>query len=360
VQRSVVPPRVRPGDTVAIITPSAPAVARWPHRVERGRAYLESLGLRVRLMPNAGERDRWVSASPRERADDIHAAFLDDDVRVVLASIGGNHSNQILPYLDFDLIAAHPKIVQGYSDVTVLLWAIAARTGLRTFHGPSLVPELGEFPGVLPYTDRWLRAAWFGDEPLDFEAAAEWTDEFLDWSEKADLTRPRELRPGAGWASLRPGTADGPLIGGCLETICWHLKGSAFWPDLRGAILFLETSEEAPSPAEVDGYLTDLEQLGVFDLVAGLVFGRPMRYRPEDVETLWSVVLARTGASGIPVLANVDLGHTDPMLTLPIGAHGHLDAAAQRFGTTEPATSAERWLRPGRRGAPGLTPLDTQ
>ena len=333
------PPRIRPGDTVAVISPSAPAVAWWPHRVERGRAYLESLGLKVRIMPNADKRAGWVSASPQERAADIHGAFLDDEIRVVLASIGGNHSNQILPYLDFDLIAAHPKIIQGYSDVTVLLWAIAQRSGFRTFHGPAFTLELAEFPAVLPYTDRFLRAAWFGDTAPRFEPAAKWTDEFLDAFEKADLTRPRLLQPSTGWETIRPGEAEGILFGGCLETICWHLKGSAFWPDLRGAILFLETSEEAPPPSAVDAYMTDLEQLGVFDQVSGLVFGRPMRYPRDQVETLWSVVRERTTASGIPVLANVDLGHADPMLTLPIGARAHLDAGAPDFRLLEPPTA---------------------
>lgn len=116
--------------------------------------YLESLGLKARLMPNAAGSARWVSGSPKQRVADIHAAFLDDDVRVVLASIGGNRSDQLLPYLDFDLIAAHPKIVQGYSDTTVLLWAIASRAGIRTFHGPALTLELAEYPAVLPLTDR--------------------------------------------------------------------------------------------------------------------------------------------------------------------------------------------------------------
>jgi muramoyltetrapeptide carboxypeptidase len=334
-----VPPRVRPGDTVAVISPSAPAVAWWPHRVARGTAYLESLGLKVRVMPNAGKRAGWASSSPQERAADIHEAFLDDEIRVVLASIGGNHSNQILPYLNFDLIAAHPKIIQGYSDVTVLLWAIALRSGLRTFHGPAFTLELAEFPAVLPYTDRFLRAAWFGNTATTFEPASEWTDEFLDAFEKADLTRPRRLLPSTGWKTIRPGVAEGILLGGCLETICWHLKGSAFWPDLRGTILFLETSEEAPPPSAVDAYLTDLEQLGVFDQISGLVFGRPIRYAPEQIEALWPVVRDRTAASGIPVLANVDLGHADPMLTLPIGAHAHLDAGAPDFSLTEPATS---------------------
>jgi muramoyltetrapeptide carboxypeptidase len=335
----VAPPRVRAGDTVAIISPSAPAVGWWPHRVERGRAYLESLGLKVRVMPNAGGKAGWVSASPEARAADIHEAFLDDRVRVVLASIGGNHSNQILPHLDFDLIAAHPKIPQGYSDTSVLLWAIAQRSRLRTFHGPALTVEMAEFPAVLPYTDRFLRAAWFGAAPTSFEPAAEWTDEFLDFFTKADLSRARGLRPSPGWITLRSGVAEGPLVGGCLETICWHLKGSAFWPDLSGAILFLETSEEAPSPAHVDAYLTDLEQLGVFDSIAGLILGRPMRYTDEQAKALWHVAEERTASAGIPVLGNVDLGHTDPMLTLPIGVAARVDAGGREFRLLESATA---------------------
>ena len=334
----VVPPRVKPGDTVAIVCPSAPAVAFWPHRVERGCAYLHSLGLRTRLMTNAGARDGFVAGTPEQRAADIHEAFLDPDVSVVLAAIGGYNSNQLLPHLDFDLIAAHPKIVQGYSDITWLLWAIAARSGLRTFHGPALVPEMGEFPEVLPLTDRFLRATWFGDEADEFVPAEHWTDEFLDWFAQADLTRPRALVPGAGWRTIREGAADGWLIGGNLETIAWHLRGSSLWPDLTGAILFLEISEDAPAAAEVDSYLTDLEQLGVFEQARGLVFGRPIHYPATQIDALWSVVRRHTERSGIPVLADVDLGHTDPMLTLPIGARAHLDASARTFRLLEPAT----------------------
>lgn len=290
-------------------------------------------------MSHASERLNWVSATPEARAADIHEAFLDKSVRVVLASIGGNHSNQVLPHLDFDLIAAHPKIFQGYSDVTILLWAIAARGGFRTFHGPALTLELAEFPRVLPFTDRFLRAAWFGSEAISYEPATEWTEEFLDFFTQADLTRARELRPATGWVTIRSGVTDGYLFGGCLETICWHLKGSPFWPDLSGAVLFLETSEEAPSPAHVDAYLTDLEQLGVFEQVRGLIVGRPMRYPDDRVETLWGVVKERTAIAGIPVLANVDLGHTDPMLTLPLGAPVRMDAGDRRLVLLESPTA---------------------
>lgn len=338
----LIPRRIEKGDAVAVVSPSLGGAGLWPHRLAQGRKYLESIGLRLKLMPNATRAETWTSAPARERADDIHAAFLDDEVAAVLASIGGLHSNQLLPHLDWELLASNPKIFQGYSDITVLHWAVAKQAGLRTFHGPALIPELGEFPAVLAYTDRYLRAAWFGSEPIQFEPADEWTDEFLDWNEKADLERPRELRASEGWITIREGVAEGPLLGGCLESVCWQLKGSAAWIDPAGTILFLETADEARTPAYVDAYLTDLDQLGVFDSIAALVVGRPYQYDDEARRTLWRVVRERTERAGIPVLGNVDLGHTDPMVTLPLGAAARLEPAGQDFRLLEPPTRPDR------------------
>ena len=261
----------------------------------------------------------------------------------MLCAIGGNHAHQVVPHLDWNLIRNHPRIFQGYSDMTTLLWAIGRHAGLRTFHGPTLLAELGEYPEVLPLTDRCLRAAWFGDAPLRFKPADNWTDELLDWRTHADLERPRRLKPGAGWLTVRPGVAEGPLIAGCLETICWHLKGSADWLDLSGAVLVLEPSEnwqvDVTSPAFIDAHLTDLARLGVFEQIAGLVFGRPYGYRHEDLPVLCELLAEHTAPSGIPVLGNVDCGHTDPMLTLPLGARAHLDAGAHEFCMLEVATT---------------------
>ena len=339
-QQLTKPRRIRAGDTVAIVSPSFGAVGEWPHRAERATAYLESLGLSVRLMPSAARSDSWTSAPPEDRVADLHAAFEDDQVAVVLCGVGGNHSNQLLPLLDFDLIREHPKVFQGYSDITVLHWALARHAGLGTFYGPTLAAELGEFPQVLPYTDRYLRAAWFGAEPTAFEPSPVWTDEFLDWDVKADLARARELHESEGWVTIRDGVAQGWLFGGCLETICWHVKGSTAWLAPDGAILLLEMSEEAPSPAHVDGYLTDLEQLGVFEAAAGLVIARPYGYTAEDRERLWEVVARRTEAAGLPVLANVDAGHTDPMVTLPFGVTAGLDAGAKVLRLLEAPTAS--------------------
>ena len=335
------PRRVRRGDAVAVVSPSFGAVGRWPHRVARAVAYLESLDLEVRTMPNAARSDGWASAPAEARVADLHEAFMDDGVGVVLAGIGGNFSNELLPLLDFELIRAHPKVFQGYSDITVLHWALARHAGLATFHGPALVPELGECPRVLPYTDRYLRAAWFGDEPITYEPADVWTDAVVpDWDSELDLTRARVLHRNEGWITLREGEARGPLFGGCLEAICWHLKGSGAWLDPEGAILVLETSERALSPPPVvDGYLVDLEQLGVFDAAAALIVARPHGYTAEATKVLWEVVAKRTEAAGIPVLANVEAGHTDPMLTLPFGVEAEVDAARKSFRLLEPATS---------------------
>lgn len=341
-QLSIKPPRPRSGSKVAIVSPSAPALAIFPHRAERGLAYLRGLGLEPVLMPNAGAVERWVAGSPQARADDLHRAFADPEVSVVLCAIGGNHAHQVVPHLDWALIRDNPKVFQGYSDMTTLLWALGRHAGLRTFHGPTLLAEFGEYPEVLPFTDRFLRAVWFGDDALAFRPAEAWTDEFLDWSRKADLERPRRLKPGGGWLSLRGGVAEGPLIAGCLETVCWHLKGSPDWLDLTGAVLVLEPSEncfvDVSAPPFIDAHLTDLSRLGVFEQIAALVFGRPYGYRDEDLPALWELVTTHTAPAGIPVLANVDCGHADPMLTLPLGCRARVDAGTGEFRLLEPAT----------------------
>lgn len=129
-------------------------------------------------------------------------------------------------------------------------------------------------------------------------------------------------------------------MGGCIESLCWHVKGSDAWLDLDGAVLFLETSEEAPSPAHVDAYLVDLENLGVFERIRALIIGRPMRYSSAQSEQLWTAVADRTARSGIPVLGNVDCSHTDPILTMPLGTDVAVDVGQRRLRTLEVPTRA--------------------
>jgi muramoyltetrapeptide carboxypeptidase len=333
----VKPPRLREGDTIGVISPSWGGGAEYPHRVERGVAYLESLGFRVKVAPHAMNSVGYVSDTPENRVSDLHAMFSDPEVKAVIATIGGDHSCHLLPLLDFGLVREHPKILMGYSDVTVLNVAIWEKTGLVTFNGPAVMVELAEYPEVFDYTERYMLKALCSSEPVgEVGPSGWWTEEFLDWGEKEDLTRARTGRASDGWAWLKGGSAEGVLVGGCLESM-QHLRGTPYWPELDGAILFLETSEEKPTPETVDGILMDYENMGAFRRIRGLFFGRPYGYAPEEREQLHKVILERTKRYDFPVVADMDFGHTSPMFTLPVGCRALIDARRERFEIVEAA-----------------------
>jgi muramoyltetrapeptide carboxypeptidase len=333
----VKPPRLWEGNTVGVISPSWGGGAAYPHRVERGAGYLESLGFRVRIAPHAMNSAGYVSDTPENRAADIHAMFRDPEVKALVATIGGDHSCHLLPLLDFDLIREHPKIFMGYSDVTVLNVAIWQKTGLFTFNGPALMVELAEYPKVFDYTERHMLKVLCSAEPIgEIEPSGWWTEEFLDWGEKEDLTRERTRQASSGWTWLKGGSAEGVLVGGCLESM-QHLRGTPCWPGLDGAILFLETSEEKPSLETVDGILMDYQNMGAFGRIRGLLFGRPYGYAPGEREQLHEVILERTGGYDFPVVADMDFGHTSPVFTLPVGCRAVIDAGRERFEIAEAA-----------------------
>lgn len=322
-----------------MVSPSWGGLGRFPHRLERARSYLHSLGYRLKLAPNALGDAGYVSGTPEERAEDINAMFADPEVNAIVAAIGGDHSCHLLPLLDFDLVTRNPKIFMGYSDITVLNVAIQQRTGLITFNGPALLTDFAENPRMPPYTEHYFQRAVATGEPVGVvEPSPDWTEEFLDWSTQADSARPRTMQPSAGWTWLRDGVGEGPLIGGCVESL-QHLRGTAFWPDWSGAILFIETSEEAPSPETVDGILMDYENMGVFDRISGLMVGRPMRYTDDQRGRLHEVLIERTDGYAWPAVADMDFGHTSPQFTLPLGVRARIDGERRRFEIVEAATT---------------------
>ncbi len=325
------------GDTVGIVSPSFGAVGLFPHRVELGVRQLQAMGFRVRMAPNARSVRGYVSDTAEHRAEDIHAMYLDPEVKAVIAAIGGDHANQLLPLLDFDLIAAHPKIFSGYSDNTVLHLAFHTAAGMGSFYGPSLITEFAEYPHMNPYTERCFRKAVCRPEPVgQVFPAEEWTEEFLDWEQKRDLERPRTLIPSPGWTWLKPGLVEGPLLGGCLESL-QHLRGTRFWPDWQGALFFFETSEEKPTPADVDGMLMDYENMGVFDQIAGMLVGRPLGYTDVEKRQLNEVIRERTQKYDFPVVTGMDFGHTAPQMTLPLGCRARIDSERRSFEILEAA-----------------------
>lgn len=330
-------PVLRQGDHVSVVSPSFGGAGAFPHRVERGVAQLESLGFRVKLGRHALGQRGYVSDTAQNRVSDLHDMFYDPDVRLILAAIGGDHSCHLLPLLDFDLIAAHPTLFMGYSDITVLNVAIWQRTGLVTFNGPALLTDFAEYPQMFEYTkSSFLKAVCDPDPVGTVTPSSGWTEEFLDWEQRRDLERPRRQEPSEGWTWLKGDVGEGVLIGGCLASL-QHLRGTPYWPDWDDAILFFETSEEVPSPAEVDGILMDYESMGVFGRLRGMLVGRSMGYSVADKEQLRTVILERTAAYGFPVVTDMDFGHTAPQLTLPIGCRARIDVPNRRFEIIEGA-----------------------
>lgn len=331
-------PRMRPGDCVAVVSPSWGGAGAYPHRVARGKAQLEALGFRVRIAQHAlGERG-FVSDTPENRADDIHAAFRDPEVKMVLSAIGGDHSCHLLPLLDFELIRRHPKVFLAYSDTTVLSVAIWQETRLVTFYGPALLTDFAEYPEMFEYTrESLLATVGVAAAPGPLLASTWWTEEYLDWGEKRDLERPRRRQPSQGWWWLRSGAGEGTLVGGCLESL-QHLRGTRYWPDLEEwerSILFFETSNLPPEA--VDGVLMDYENMGVLERVQAILVGRAAGYTPEQREELRRVLLERTARYDLPIVTELDFGHTDPKLTLPIGSRARVDCGARRLELVEAA-----------------------
>lgn len=311
---------------MAVVSPSSPVASFVPRRFARGVAFLESKGFKVRVMPHARARAGHVAAPAAACARELMEAFRDPAVGMLLCTVGGFNSNRLLEHLDFGDIARHPKILMGYSDITALLNGIHARTGLVTFQGPALLPQFGEFGGMLEPAWRSFEAVVMrGEAPLGIRPSATWTDEMTRWDE-AD-NRPRVMKPNPGHRVVRSGRAEGRLVGGNIQTLL-TLLGTPHWPGVGGRILFLE-EDEAETPATVHRMLSQLRAMGAFREAAAVLLGRfhsAVAFTPQDsLEAMLEEVL---DGVGIPVLSGMDFGHTDPLITLPLGCMARVDTGA--------------------------------
>ena len=313
---TLLPPRLQAGDQVRVVAPaqSRAMVLEYDHSriIEERFAEME---LRLTYGPHVDERDGFNSSSIDSRVSDLHDAFSDPDVRAILTVIGGYNSNELLPHLDFDLIAANPKVLCGYSDITALHCAILARTGLVTYSGPHW-SSFG-MRDHFTQTQAWFGRAVCEESPFDVEPSEEWTDDL--WFVNQDDRCP-EANPG--WQRLSEGTATGRIIGTNLCTLNL-LQGTPNMPSLDGALLVLEDAASVHA-TEFARNLTSLLQLPDAAGVQGLVIGRFQR-QSAMTEALLSEILARQPAlAGKPVLAGADIGHTMPLATLPIGGQAEL------------------------------------
>lgn len=334
----IIPPRLQKGDTIGFISPSAGLAPFVMHRIEQAVKIFEGLGYKVKIAPNTLKNSGYVSASVEERLEDLHYLFRDPEVGMIMATIGGNHSNQLLKRLDYKLIKENPKIFIGYSDITVLHFAIYTQSGLATYYGPCAMTQFGEYPRILEYTLKFFKKEVFAEErvyPYNIPSSETWTDELLDWFKKEDLARPRLQHPNKGYEWLQEGKAVGELIGGAIPSMN-HLAGTEYWIDPENKIYFLDIPESHDiyhglSISEVDSYLADLDNLGVFEKITGLIIGRPYRYSEDEHKKLQSLMLKYMRKNKCPILYNANIGHSDPITTLRYGAVAELDSSLSSF-----------------------------
>jgi muramoyltetrapeptide carboxypeptidase len=335
------PPKLEKGDTIAFIAPASGLAALTLHRLEKGKKFFEELGYKVKIFLTAKKSSGISSDTAENRAKDIMDAFKDKNIKAIISTVGGDTSHQTLEYLVFETIKKNPKILCGYSDITSLHLALYSQIGLVGFYGPAIITQFGESPKPNEFTIQHFFKA-VTEIIGGIKPSKQWTDDKdLDWINKDDLKRDRKYKENKGYEWLKEGKVKGKILGGCLPVIL-HLAGTKYWPDFKDKILLLETPEgedyrKGESLANVDSALGDLRNLGVFNQVKGIVFGRGFGYTEKQIKNLKEIILYNTRDHNFPILYNVDIGHTDPMITLPLGVQVELDSNKNKFIVLESA-----------------------
>jgi muramoyltetrapeptide carboxypeptidase LdcA involved in peptidoglycan recycling len=334
--------KVKPGDRVAVLSPSAAAPAMFPAIHELGLRRLREL---LELEPVEYPTTRR-QGTPEERAADLMAAYADPAIRAVFATIGGDDQLTVLPHLDSAPFVADPKPFFGYSDNTNLLNWLSLH-GVPGYHGGSTMVHLASGGGVDPEHLASLRAALFETVDLEITPVAEFTDEEVSWHDEAALTRsaPRVPSPGFHWHGADR-VVTGPTWGGNLEILHWNLAANRWikpGAGYAGSILLLETSEELPPAEEVFRMLRNAGERGLLEqfpavLVATAkasnLLNRPpqedrARFRDEQREAVLRA-LAVYHPSAMAVFG-VDFGHTAPQWVLPYGGRMTVDGPRRRI-----------------------------
>ncbi|MFJ3086214.1 S66 peptidase family protein [Streptomyces sp. NPDC086838] len=340
------PSKPRPGDRVAVLSPSSGLPGLLPLPYELGlRRLREDFGLEPVEYPAT----RKMGSTPQERAADLHAAFADPEIKAVIASIGGDDQITLLPHLDRELLRANPKPFFGYSDNTNLL-VLLDNLGIVGYHGGSLMVEFGR-PGALhPQTAESLRAALFTHGEYELASAKESGSVNRDWKDPRTFEQEPDLLPADGWTWHNPGrVVEGASWGGNLEILAWMLMADReiLPPEAYdGRVLFLETSEELPSADEVYRILRNMGERGLLRRFPALLMARAKNWsfdKPLDAEA-GAVYRRQQREAVLRALAeyapdamavfDVDCGHTDPQVVIPFGGRIRVDGTARRITVT--------------------------
>jgi len=278
----------------------------------------EQLGLKLSFSNHINEIDDFGSSSVQSRIDDIHDAFADKSIQMIITNYGGFNTNQLLKHLDYELIRNNPKILCGHSDINVLSNAILTKTGLVSYSGPHFT-SFGNKRGA-DYTLDYFNRCFFSDQLIDVIASKKYSDD--DWASDQNN---RTFLVNQGHCIINEGFAEGIILGGNLCSFNL-LQGTEYMPSLKNSVLFLEDDYEV-HPGTVDRDLQSLIHLDTFKEVKGIVFGRFQNKSKMTNSLLKQIIKSKCELDHIPVISNVDFGHTTPLITYPIGGKVRLDVS---------------------------------
>lgn len=309
------PRRLRPGDRVGLV---APASANFHSvDVEIAQDVARAFGLEPQLGAHVRDRHGYLAGRDEDRAADVNAFFADPKLRALFAIRGGWGCARVLPHLDWETIRRNPKVVTGYSDITGLHCGLHARTGLVTFHAPTLLSDWPSFS-----VDHFRRVVFEGEAVTMANPPG---------GEERLVQRENRTR------TITGGRARGTLLGGNL-TVLTTLLGSPYVPAFDGAVLFLEDVNE--DIYRVDRMLTQLRLAGLLGRLRGFVFGSCSECEPGEGYgslTLEEVLDEHVKPLGVPAYEGAMIGHQDRQFTVPIGVEVELDASAGTITMLAPA-----------------------
>jgi muramoyltetrapeptide carboxypeptidase LdcA involved in peptidoglycan recycling len=339
------PAKLKSGDKVAIVSPSWGGPSVFPHVYENGIKVLKEWGLEIVEYPTARMDAGFLRENPQVRAKDINDAFANPEIKAIFASIGGDDSVRILPFVDKKIVAENPKILMGYSD-TSTLHVFANLQGLVTFYGPSIMAGFSQMESLPESFKSHVGEVLFDPkDSYEYKAYGTYCDGYLDWSNKESLGKTNPMKSDDGWHWLQGNSVvQGELFGGCIEVL-EMMKATDFWPPKdfwKGKIFFLETSEEKPSIHYVDHVLRNYGMLGVFDQISGFIFSRARDYSDEEKkeleEKILTIISKEFNRPDLPIVANFDVGHTDPQFVMPLGVKAEIDCQSKKVRLVENGT----------------------
>jgi muramoyltetrapeptide carboxypeptidase len=289
------PEKLKKGDTIGIISPSG--AIKEDKLFQPAVHYFEEKGYKIRIAPHAADKKSYLAGSDKDRLSDLMSFFEDDSISAILCTRGGYGAYRLLSGIDYEKIKANPKIFLGYSDITALLVSILSNTGLITFHGPLFLSDFG-INKVNNYTEKTFFDVLTGNVELPY----------------------KYINP-INYVSINPGQAKGELIAGNLAVLT-GLLGTPYFPDVTGKILLIEDIGEPLY--KIDRMLMQLKLAGVFDKIAGLLFGEftnVVKSDSAEVNKLnpLDIVCELTSGLKIPVGYGFPVSHAEMKATLPLG-----------------------------------------